>query len=79
MDTAQVEKRKRPGKKRRIATRTKAQARRKREEILQTAEAEKAAFLMEKRSRRNREKKLKRREKARSQKKGGGVASDVGG
>ncbi|KAI4225149.1 MAG: hypothetical protein L6R36_004131 [Xanthoria steineri] len=79
LDTAQVEKRKRPGKKRRIATRTKAQARRKREEILQTAEAEKAAFLMEKRSRRNREKKLKRREKARSQKKGGGVASDVGG
>ncbi|KAL8754015.1 MAG: hypothetical protein Q9199_004629 [Rusavskia elegans] len=77
LDTAQAEKRKRPGKKRRIAVRTKTQARKRREEVVQIAEAEKAAFLTEKRSRRNREKKLKRREKARSQKKNEVAASEV--
>ncbi|KAL9000680.1 MAG: hypothetical protein Q9169_000716 [Polycauliona sp. 2 TL-2023] len=69
-DTTQAGKRKRPGKKRRIAVRIKTQARNHREEAVRLAEAEKTAFLVEKRSRRNREKKLKRREKARNQKEG---------
>ncbi|KAL8786646.1 MAG: hypothetical protein Q9213_002675 [Squamulea squamosa] len=69
--TAAVEvgKRRKPGKKRRIIIRSKAQARKEREEATRLAEAEKATIAMEKRSRRNREKKLKRREKARNQKK----------
>ncbi|KAL8898350.1 MAG: hypothetical protein Q9192_002132, partial [Flavoplaca navasiana] len=69
LDTTREGKRKRPGKKRRIAVRTKIQTRKKREEVARLAEADKAAFLAEKRSRRNREKQLKRREKARNQKK----------
>ncbi|KAI4281619.1 MAG: hypothetical protein L6R38_003560 [Xanthoria sp. 2 TBL-2021] len=77
LETAQAGKRKRPGKKRRIAVRTETQARKRREEVVQIAEAEKAAVLLEKRSRRNREKKLKRREKARSQKKNEVTASEV--
>ncbi|KAL8853945.1 MAG: hypothetical protein Q9221_001253 [Calogaya cf. arnoldii] len=77
LDNAQAGKRKRPGKKRRIAVRTKIQALKKREEVVRLAEAEKAAFLMEKRSRRNREKKLKKKEKARSLKKGEEAVSDI--
>ncbi|KAL8655950.1 MAG: hypothetical protein Q9226_002842 [Calogaya cf. arnoldii] len=77
LDNTQAGKRKRPGKKRRIAVRTKIQALKKREEVVRLAEAEKAAFHMEKRSRRNREKKLKKREKARSLKKGEEGVSDV--
>ncbi|KAL8771837.1 MAG: hypothetical protein Q9209_002775 [Squamulea sp. 1 TL-2023] len=73
----EVGKRRKPGKKRRIIIRLKAQALKEREEVARLAEAEKATIAMEKRSRKNREKKLKRREKARSQKKGEEVASDV--
>ncbi|KAL8922409.1 MAG: hypothetical protein Q9172_003565 [Xanthocarpia lactea] len=77
LDDAQSRKRKRPGKKRRIAIRTKTQARKEREKVARLAEAEKAALMMEKRSKRNREKKLKRREKARSQKKDGITAPET--
>ncbi|KAL9036250.1 MAG: hypothetical protein Q9180_004409, partial [Flavoplaca navasiana] len=69
LETKREGKRKRPGKKRRIAVRKKIQSWKKREEVARLAEADKAAFLAEKRSRRNREKQLKRREKARNQKK----------
>ncbi|KAI4276751.1 MAG: hypothetical protein LQ337_002277 [Flavoplaca oasis] len=69
LETSRGGKRKRPGKKRRLAVRTKIQTRKKREEVVRLAEADKAAFHAEKRSRRNREKQLKRREKARNQKK----------
>ncbi|KAL8674589.1 MAG: hypothetical protein Q9168_001032 [Polycauliona sp. 1 TL-2023] len=73
--TVPAGKRKRPGKKRRIAVRIKTQARRKREEVIRVAEAEKTEFLTEKRTRRNREKKLKRREKARNEKRGDAAVS----
>ena len=73
--TVQAGKRKRPGKKRRTAVRIKTQARKKREEVIRVAEAERTEFLTEKRTRRNREKKLKRREKARNEKRGDATVS----
>lgn len=63
-------KRKRMGKKRRIAIRVKLQAHKKQEESAKRTEAEKEVLEREKRNRRNREKKIKRREKARVLKKG---------
>ncbi|KAI4200451.1 MAG: hypothetical protein LQ350_003899 [Teloschistes chrysophthalmus] len=62
-------KRKRMGKKRRIAIRVKLQAHRKKEESTKRMKAEKEVLERERRSRRNREKKIKRREKARALKK----------
>ncbi|KAI4238789.1 MAG: hypothetical protein L6R40_005644 [Gallowayella cf. fulva] len=75
VDAALEDKRKRPGKKRRIILRTKLQAMKARGEVARAAAAKKEALAMEKRSRRNREKKLKRRGKARNQKKGEEEAS----
>ncbi|KAL9580135.1 MAG: hypothetical protein Q9212_004670 [Teloschistes hypoglaucus] len=63
-------KRKRMGKKRRIAIRVKLQTHKKKEESTKRTEVEKEVLEREKRSRRNREKKIKRREKARALKKG---------
>ncbi|KAI4168471.1 MAG: hypothetical protein LQ343_006358 [Gyalolechia ehrenbergii] len=64
-------KRKRSGKKRRIAIRIRTQAQRGKEEALREEEAYKEQFEKERRNRRNREKKVKKREKARAMKRGG--------
>ncbi|KAL9603785.1 MAG: hypothetical protein Q9219_000894 [cf. Caloplaca sp. 3 TL-2023] len=65
-----IGKRRRSGKKRRIAIRIRAQAQKDKEEKLKQAIAGKENLEREKRNRRNREKKVKRREKARTMKKG---------
>ncbi|KAL8972906.1 MAG: hypothetical protein Q9197_002570 [Variospora fuerteventurae] len=62
-------KRRRNGKKKRIATRIRTRAQSEREAVLKRTEVEKQAMEAEKRNRRNREKKIKRREKARAMKK----------
>lgn len=61
-------KRKRPGKKRRIALRTKEKARKAKQEELGKKKVEKEEHLKEKKKRLNREKKLKRRQKEREKK-----------
>lgn len=61
-------KRKRPGKKRRIALRTKDKARKAKQEELGKKKVEKEEHLKEKKKRLNREKKLKRRQKEREKK-----------
>ncbi|KAL8693934.1 MAG: hypothetical protein Q9218_001348 [Villophora microphyllina] len=63
-------KRKKMGKKRRIAVRVKLQTQRKQEEAAKVTAAEREVLEREKRNRRNREKKIKRREKARQLKQG---------
>lgn len=60
--------RKRPGKKRRIALRTKEKARREREEMLEKKKVTKEEHLREKKKRLNREKKLKRKKKEKEKK-----------
>ncbi|KAL8736688.1 MAG: hypothetical protein Q9166_000054 [cf. Caloplaca sp. 2 TL-2023] len=77
LEAAKTGKRKKLGKKRRIAIRTELQAQKAREEAVRLAEAEKGTMEMEKRKRRNREKKLKRREKARNLKKGEEVTTVI--
>ncbi|KAL9012395.1 MAG: hypothetical protein Q9173_002835 [Seirophora scorigena] len=62
--------RKRNGKKKRIAIRLRTRAQNEREALLKRTKADKEALESEKRNRRNREKKIKRREKARAMKKG---------
>ncbi|KAI4130202.1 MAG: hypothetical protein LQ341_006489, partial [Variospora aurantia] len=62
-------KRRRNGKKKRIAIRIRTRAQSEREAVLKRTEVEKQAMEAEKRNRRNREKKIKRREKARAMKK----------
>lgn len=62
------EKRKRPGKKRRIATRIKAKAEKEKREAADKQKMTKEEHLQEKKKRLNREKKLKRRAKEREQK-----------
>ncbi|KAJ4389206.1 hypothetical protein N0V93_006669 [Gnomoniopsis smithogilvyi] len=62
------QKRKRPGKKRRIATRIKAKAEKEKREAAERQKMTKEEHLKEKKKRLNREKKLKRRAKEREQK-----------
>ncbi|KAJ4423495.1 hypothetical protein N0V82_001820 [Gnomoniopsis sp. IMI 355080] len=62
------QKRKRPGKKRRIATRTKAKTEKEKREAAEKQKMTKEEHLKEKKKRLNREKKLKRRAKEREQK-----------
>lgn len=62
------QKRKRPGKKRRIATRIKAKAEKEKREAAEKQKMTKEEHLKEKKKRLNREKKLKRRAKEREQK-----------
>lgn len=63
-----AEKRKRPGKKRRIAMRVKAKAEKERREAEEKHKQSKEEHLLEKKKRLNREKKLKRRAKEREKK-----------
>ncbi|CAN8095322.1 unnamed protein product [Discula destructiva] len=67
MDVDEKEKRKRPGKKRRIVSRIKAKAEKEKREAAESQKLTKEEHLKEKKKRLNREKKLKRRAKEREQ------------